>query len=134
MIDPARYVRKAVIEGLRAWGINAYQAPPSSAALPYCTVEIGYEQLPVKACRHYRVRISIQLVNEFREDGGSKVIDELTDRIFTVMGIDSMTYLPIDYFEHANCKLTAGDERFNRDNSLTEFIKTLRFESLIAEN
>lgn len=134
MIDPARYVRKAVIEGLRAQGINAYQAPPSSAALPYCTVSVGYEQLPVKACKHYRVRVSIELYAEFREDGGTKQIGELTDTIFTVMGVDSMTYLPIDNFEHANCKLTAGDERFNRGNSLTEFIKTLRFESLIAEN
>lgn len=134
MIDPARYVRKAVIEGLRAQSINAYQAPPSSAVTPYCVVTVGYEQLAVKVCRHYRVRISIELYAEFREDGSSKQIDELTDTIFDVMGIDSMTYLPIDYFEHANCKLTAGDERFNRDNSLTEFIKTLRFESLIAEN
>lgn len=134
MIDPARYVRKAVINALRLVNINAYQAPPSSAVPPYCLVSISYEQTPVKGIKNYRVRISIDICNEFREDGGTKKIDEIADNILDLMGIDSLTYLQIDNFEHVNCKLVSGDERFNRDNSITEFVKTLRFESIITEN
>ena len=134
MIDPARYIRKAVIGALRNDGISAFgQQPPSSQATPYCLISIGYEQLQVKHFKHYRATISIDIYHDFREDGGRKTMDEITDSIFDILVPDNPPYLSIENFEHANCRLLSADERILRDESTTTYIKALRFESLISQ-
>jgi hypothetical protein len=135
MIDPTRYVRKAVIDALRAADVAGYgQAPPSSAVTPYCLVSIGYEGLAQKNMNSYRVSTTIEIHHEFREDGGRKSMDEITDTIMDIFLPDNLAYLSIENFNHANCRVASSDERTSRDNSITEFIKVIRFESLINQS
>jgi hypothetical protein len=134
MIEPSRYIRKAVTGALTLQSVEAYdQAPPSSATPPYCTVSVSYEPYSTKCAGMYRTTTTITFYSQYREDGGSKSLDELADIALGIMVPDSHTYLSIENFNHANCKLLGSDERINRDNSTTEFIKVMRFESLVQE-
>ncbi len=134
MTDPTRYIRKAVIDGLQTGDFYLYgQNPPGSAATPYGVVSVTVEQRPVKGVKIWTANIDIDIYHEFREYGGRKVIDELTDSIITIMVPDDSAYLDIDNFNHANCKLVSTSERATMDNSITSYQKTIRFQSIVNE-
>jgi len=132
MIDPTRYIRKAVVNALASI-VTVYDRPPGSAATPYAVIGVTYNQLPVKGVKFYKASIVITIYNEFREYAGRKVVDEISDGILGVMVPNDNTYLSIENFNHAQCTLVSTDENSNMDNSVTSIIKALRFESLINE-
>ena len=132
MIDPTRYIRKAVINALVGI-VTVYDRPPGSAVTPYAVIGVTVQQLPVKGIKFYRAAIIITIYNEFREYAGRKVVDEITDGILGVMVPNDSSYLSIENFNHAQCKLVSTDENSNQDNSITSIVKALRFESLINE-
>ena len=134
MTDPNRYIRDAVIDALRTGGYNAYgQNPPASAVTPYAIVSVSYEQRPVKLVKFYTVTIAIDLYHEFREAGGRKQLDEMTDFIFTTLIPNNNTYLSVSGFQHVNCRLASSNESMVTNESITTYIKNLRFTSLITE-
>ncbi len=133
MTDPTRYIRKAIVNALAAT-LTVYDRPPGSAAPPYGVIGVTLQQLPYRGIKFYRASIIITIYNEFREYAGRKAADELSDAVLEVMVPNDKTYLSIENFNHANCKLVSTDENSNMDNSITSVIKALRFESLINEN
>lgn len=134
MTDPTRYIRKAVIDALQTVTFKLYgQNPPGSATTPYGVVSVTVEQRPVKGIKIWTANIDVDIYHEFREYGGRKVIDELTDSIITTMVPDSAAYLSIENFGHANCKLVSTSERATMDNSITSYQKTIRFQSIVNE-
>jgi len=132
MIDPTRYIRKAVVNAL-AGVVTVYDRPPGSATTPYAVIGVTVQQLPVKTSKFYRASIIITIYNEFREYAGRKSVDEITDGILGIMVPNNYAYLSIENFNHASCKLVSTDENSNMQDSITSTIKALRFESLINE-
>ena len=134
MTDPTRYIRKAIIAALEKPDFSVYgQIPPTSATTPYATVSVALQARSVKGCAIYEATISIDIYNEFREYGGRKTMDELTDDILATLAPTNSTYLPIDGFVHANCRLLSTNERKEQENSTAVYVKSLRFLSLITE-
>ena len=134
MIDPNRYVRDAVINAITDLPFKAYgQVPPSAAVPPYAIVSVSCRQMAIKNLTAYNATITITLYNEFREFGGRKKMDELSDTILSIMTPANYSYLLIENFNHAGCVLSSSDENASNDNSVSIYQKTLIFNSLINQ-
>lgn len=134
MIDPVRYIRKAVINAISTNNFKVYeQNPPGGAVTPYGIVSVTVEQRPVKGLKVWRANIELDIYNEFREYGGRKAIDQLTDDIIDVMVPNDGLFISVENFEHNSCRLVSTSERAAMDNSLTTFVKTIRFQSIVNE-
>ena len=135
MTDPTRFVRKALIDALKLNDFVLYgQNPPSSAVAPYGILTVNTAGISAKNCEMYRTTTTIEIYSEWREYGGRKSIDEISDNIIGLMVPNNYTYLSIDGFTHANVKLVSSDERVSVVDSVTTYIKTMRFEHLISKN
>ena len=134
MTDPTRYIRKAVIDALTTGDVKFYgQNPPGNASTPYGIVSVAVEQRPVKGIKIWNASIDIDLYHEFREYGGRKIIDELTDDIISDMVPNDSIFISIENFNMANCKLLNTSERATMDNSITSYQKTIRFQAIVNE-
>jgi hypothetical protein len=135
MTDPTRYIRKAITNALQLNDFVVYgQNPPSSAVAPYGILTVNTAAIPAKNCEMYRVTSTVEVYSEYREYGGRKSIDEISDNIITIMVPNNYTYLLIEGFEHSNVRLVSSDERVSVVDSITTYIKTMRFEHLISKN
>jgi len=134
MIDPNRFVRDAVINAITALPFKAYgMVPLSSAVTPYAVVSVSCRQRAIKNITAYNATITITLYNEYREAGGRKRIDDISDSILTIMTPANYSYLLIENFNHAGCVLSSSDENASNDNSVSVYQKTLIFNSLINQ-
>lgn len=134
MTEPTRYIRKAISEALTTPNFKVYeQNPPGSAVTPYGIITVSVQQRPVKGIKIYTASIDIDIYHEFREYGGRKTIDELCDNIIELMVPNDALYISISGFEHSGCRLLSTTERADKDNSVTSYIKTLRFQSIVNE-
>ena len=135
MTDPTRYVRKALINAVSLTDFKVYgQNPPSSAVAPYATLTVTSAGIAGKNCELYRVTSTFEVYSEYREYGGRKSIDEISDNILAVMVPNTYTYLTIENFQNVNVRLVSSDERVSIINSVTTYVKTLKFEHLISKN
>jgi len=134
MIDPNRFVRDAVINAITALPFKAYgMVPLSSAVTPYAVVSVSCRQRAIKSMSAYNATITITLYNEYREAGGRKRIDDISDNILTIMTPENYSYLLIENFNHAGCVLSSSDENASNDNSVSVYQKTMIFNSLINQ-
>lgn len=135
MTDPTRYVRKALINAVTLSDFKVYgQNPPSSAVAPYATLSVTSAAMPGKNCELYRITSTFEVYSEYREYGGRKSIDEISDNILAVMVPNTYTYLTIENFHNVNVRLVSTDERISVIDSITTYVKTLRFEHLISKS
>lgn len=86
MSDLAKEIRKAYFDAINGT-IALYDAQaPDSAVAPYAVlVTIDYSQTDVKACRMYTASVTLDLYNEFSENGGNSAIDNLAQTIIDLV-------------------------------------------------
>jgi hypothetical protein len=137
MKDPTKFVRqmyKTAFEDNSICLCYDGIAPADATGLYAVIVSTTWKRLPVKSANHIQFTSTIDIYQEFRNDGNSEGVDNACDELMEILMPLSSGYLAISGYDITETTTDSMSNDSGVNDAVLTFRKTIVLNHLITEN
>ena len=134
IVLPTKYIRKMYKDSLSSILPIFDSLPTGTATIPYGVISsISLSPRPARGAKEVIATVTLQIFDEFKENGGMLRIDNKTQQILNLLVPETFVYLSIENFNHVICKLLDCFNDTIDISAVTVYRNTLRIEHLVSQ-